>query len=328
MITQRRLLHALTIAEHGHYGRAATALHISQPALTRSIQALESELGVRIFDRAHGRIVPNAFGEIVVRRGKALLADHDDLLREINDLAGERTEILNIVLGPHASAISGFAAVGRLTAHYPQISVSTHVHNNWRELIREIVDGAAQIGVLDLSRAQQDPRIQTDSIGEHIGHFFCRPGHPILRQQPVLLTHLFEFPWVSTRIPPRIATAFPKSLGRAGHLDRTCGDFMPAIEIDSLMQFADVVTDTDALALVPLLVAEGALADGRIEIVPVVDIQPKTQYAFIHLKGSPLSSPALAYMREVRTVEAAVSKRENVLARKYGAASQPAIHAK
>ena len=45
MITQRRLRHLLLLVEYGHFGRAAAALNISQPALTKSIQALEAELG-------------------------------------------------------------------------------------------------------------------------------------------------------------------------------------------------------------------------------------------------------------------------------------------
>jgi DNA-binding transcriptional LysR family regulator len=317
VITQRRLQHALTVAEHGHFGRAATELHISQPALTRSIQALEAELGVRLFDRTKGRVMPTAFGEIVIRRGKALLSDHHDLLQEIKNLAGQRTEVLHIALGPHPGAISGFAAVGRLNARHPQIAVSSHVHNSWRDLIRDIVDGAAHVGIMELSRAVEDTRLHAERIGEHVGRFFCRPRHPILRRGSVSLADLFEFPWVSTRIPPRIAAAFPKALGRAGHYDRTGGDFMPAIEIDSLTQFVEMVAGTDALALVPLVIAENALAERRIVIVPVGDIEPKTQYAFIYLKDRPPNSAVVAYMREVRAVEAAVAKREKSLERKY-----------
>ena len=62
MITQRRLQHLLALVEHAHFGRAASALDISQPALTKSIQALESELGVTLIDRKHGAVGPTAFG--------------------------------------------------------------------------------------------------------------------------------------------------------------------------------------------------------------------------------------------------------------------------
>ena len=51
MTTLRQLTHARTLAQMGNFRLAAQVLHISQPALTRSIQALEAALGVQLFDR-------------------------------------------------------------------------------------------------------------------------------------------------------------------------------------------------------------------------------------------------------------------------------------
>ena len=47
----RRLRHLIAVAEHGNFGRAAAASYITQPALSRSIQALEAEVGAPLFDR-------------------------------------------------------------------------------------------------------------------------------------------------------------------------------------------------------------------------------------------------------------------------------------
>ncbi|HBM63808.1 MAG TPA: LysR family transcriptional regulator, partial [Pseudomonas sp.] len=48
-IELRHLRHALSLAEHGNFARAAEALHLSQPALTRSLQALEAQVGEQLF---------------------------------------------------------------------------------------------------------------------------------------------------------------------------------------------------------------------------------------------------------------------------------------
>jgi hypothetical protein len=55
MVAQRRLRQLLTLVEHAHFGRAAAALRISQPALTGSIQVLEAELGVAAGSQARQR---------------------------------------------------------------------------------------------------------------------------------------------------------------------------------------------------------------------------------------------------------------------------------
>ena len=100
MITQRRLRHLLLLVEYAHFGRAAAALNISQPALTKSIQALEAELGVMLLDRKRGAVVLTAFGELVVQRSRALLNAEEDLLREITLLAGLEIGSLRVALGP------------------------------------------------------------------------------------------------------------------------------------------------------------------------------------------------------------------------------------
>jgi DNA-binding transcriptional LysR family regulator len=83
MITPRRLQHLTTLVEHGHFGRAAKALNISQPALTKSIQALETELGVALVDRKGGGITLTIFGELVMQQSKGLFTAENDLRREI-----------------------------------------------------------------------------------------------------------------------------------------------------------------------------------------------------------------------------------------------------
>jgi DNA-binding transcriptional LysR family regulator len=56
--------HALALAEAGNFVRAAQLVHLTQSALSRSIQALERDLGVQLFDRISGGIKPTAAGKL------------------------------------------------------------------------------------------------------------------------------------------------------------------------------------------------------------------------------------------------------------------------
>ena len=64
------------LLEHKTLSKVAEVLHISQPAISRSMQKLEDELGVKIFDRTKNRIVLNELGELAARHAQIILAAH------------------------------------------------------------------------------------------------------------------------------------------------------------------------------------------------------------------------------------------------------------
>ena len=82
MIDLKLVQQAVTLARYRNYARAAEALHLSQPALSRSIAGLESALGVGLFHRTRQGIEPTAFGALLLSRGGALLSDAAELERE------------------------------------------------------------------------------------------------------------------------------------------------------------------------------------------------------------------------------------------------------
>jgi len=316
MITERRLQHLLALVEHAHFGRAAKALNISQPALTQSIQALEAELGVTLVDRKRGAVTLTVFGDLVVERIRLLLTQGADLRREIALLAGHETGSLKIALGPYPSVTSGYAGIARLLARHPKIGVGVRV-TGWRDVADRVAARAVDIGIAELGGLHGNEEFATELIGQHRGRFFCRPGHPILEGHQVSLPQLLEFPWVATRIPMRIAGGLPRSLGAAGKIDSLTGDFVPSIEIDVPMQLAGFLSGSDVLAMASLTIMERELLAGEVVLVPTTLSDLRAGYGFIYLNHRSLSPAALAYMQEVRAVEAEIVKREAVLAARF-----------
>jgi DNA-binding transcriptional LysR family regulator len=318
MITQRRLRHLLSLVEHGHFGRAAAALHISQPALTKSIQALESELGVTLLDRRRGAVALTAFGELVMRRGRALLDADEDLQREVALLAGKETGELRVAMGPYPSVVSGYPAVARLLARHVGLSVEVHVAG-WREVAHQVAMREVDLGFAELGGAADDELFVTELVGEHLGSVFCRPGHPILSTKPIALSGLMAYPWISSLLPARVAAALPSAPARAGKFDASTGDFVPAIRVDVPIQLATLVGCGDALAIASLVLMEQELDAGLVSVVPTAPACLRARYGFIHLRGRSLTPAAKAFMDEVRAVEAEVLQREQALAVRYAA---------
>lgn len=77
-----------TIAQTGHFTRAADALRIAQPTLSKQIATLERELGSELFHRARGNIALTAAGEALLPRARRMLADEEAIRVEMAELAG------------------------------------------------------------------------------------------------------------------------------------------------------------------------------------------------------------------------------------------------
>jgi DNA-binding transcriptional LysR family regulator len=167
--------------------RAALALHISQPALSRSIAALESTLGVRLFDRSRAAVLPTPFGTLLVERGRSLIGELGALSKEIESLRGLESGELRIGAGLYPAEISLGTAVGRLSVRYPGIRVSLQAVQ-WREVIALVTAGEVDVAVVELSPFQDESRMALEPLPRHPVAFICRPGHPLLRERRPSIT--------------------------------------------------------------------------------------------------------------------------------------------
>ncbi len=308
-LTQTQLRQVAALARHGNFRQAAAALRISQPALTKGIQSVEAALGVRLFDRPPGPVALTEFGKRVMAHAEAAAAADADLLHDIAQMRGLETGSLSVALGPYPSVLSGYAAAARLSTAHPGLAMGLHVAG-WREVTNAVADRSADIGIAELSDAVLNEALATELVARHRARVFCRPGHPILARRRVTIRELLQFPWVNTRVPRRIAAAFPSRPWRAGRLHEPTGEFVPAIELDVPMQLTAFVQDCDALAFGTLGLVERDLETGRIAVVSTPGFDFRASYGFICLRNRSLSPGALAFMQAVRDEEALVAERE------------------
>lgn len=135
-IDLRRLRYFMALAETLNYGRASEALRIAQPALSRSITALERELGVRLFDRSRAGTSLTPAGELLREEARELLRSAETLQRRIRvaDREGRRVSIGFMpgqVLTP---------AVRHLERHFPGLEVDM-VRTSWTGQIAGLREG-------------------------------------------------------------------------------------------------------------------------------------------------------------------------------------------
>jgi LysR family hydrogen peroxide-inducible transcriptional activator len=73
--TFRQLRYVLALADHAHFGKAANAVHVTQPALSQQIKLLEAQLGAALFERQGRSVRPTPLGEEFILRARAILSE-------------------------------------------------------------------------------------------------------------------------------------------------------------------------------------------------------------------------------------------------------------
>jgi LysR family nitrogen assimilation transcriptional regulator len=117
----RQLRYFKVLAAHQHFGRAATVLHIAQPALSRQIQLLEGELGVQLVER-HSRgasLTPE--GALLLDRAVFLLRYCDQIKVDIMDLQGTPRGPVALGLPPALASVLVVPLTRALRSRYPEI---------------------------------------------------------------------------------------------------------------------------------------------------------------------------------------------------------------
>jgi DNA-binding transcriptional LysR family regulator len=114
----------MEIVEHRSFGRAATALGMTQPALSRRIASLERDLGLSLFSRAHRQIELTSAGELFAREAIAVLAQAAIAQRVLTQASHGPKGHLKIGTRSSARYVMIPAAIRRLRTEFPDISVS------------------------------------------------------------------------------------------------------------------------------------------------------------------------------------------------------------
>ena len=308
MLELRHLRHALALGKYRNYARAAEALHLTQPSLSRSIATLEEELGVRLFDRSKNGVRPTAFGELLLERGAALLDGEADFRREIQLLAGLETGTLCIGAGPYPVEISVGAAVARLLGAHPRLRIEVLCADP-DEITRRVLAGQFDVGIGNPRAIAETPRLRFESLPAHPAYLACRPGHPLAGRGDLSLDDVLRYPMATTVLPGSQGAAASRGPG-AGRLDETSGVFKPAVHVNSLSLARRIAIESDALFPGTADMLASDVAGGRLVTLNFHVPEMKTEYGLITLADRSLAPATVAFLDQLRTVESEIAARE------------------
>lgn len=208
----RKLRHALALAEELNFARAARKLHLTQPALSRSIQLLEDELGGRLFDRDKHQVRLTSIGRRVEARARELLQGVSNLEHEVQLMLNLALGDIRLGSGPLPSISLLGPALAALARAHPQVRVDVEMGDS-RTLLPRLLEGHIEFFVADMGTREPHRQLSVQGLPPQYGGIFCRPGHPLAGRQLASAHQVLDYGLASVEISPETQQATAQYLG-------------------------------------------------------------------------------------------------------------------
>lgn len=295
-IETRHLRHFVAVAETGNFQKAAREVHLSQPAVTKSIQRMEHWFGYKLFDRGT-KLELTDFGRLLLAQARKTLIHFDDLQHEANLFRNLAIGELTVGAGPlMAESIVG-PAVGRLLERQPNLHITVQV-DNFAQFPERLRHRELDLFIADVTQIKGESEFEIMAVPAQEGVWFCRPGHPLAGRRSVTLDDFFRYPIVLPMLTTWLAAWFAENYP-AGRREKS-GPFRPALSCSHFSTLKAVVQNSDAICGAAPTALASDFRQKRFVRVPLNAPRLYTNPGIVSLKGRSLSPAALALIGEIQ----------------------------
>jgi len=282
----QKLLYLAEVVEQGSLKKAAKTLRISQPALSKSMDRLEGDVGMKLLQRGPTGVIPTVQGGV--------LYTHARLIREEMGLAERRLARLE----PCADRLVCFGTLPSLGSGVIPMAIHrwrlSHEHVPLRLVEKAQIDLLVGLvrGELDFIVANTEYYDFLDGLRQRVLfrdrlQIFCRPKHPLFQQTSITWADLAQFPWISPMTGAQM-TILHRILVSSGNT-------LPlnVVESNSVALMRMLLAESDHLAMLPEHAIRCDIGQGRVKPLPVSDPRMSRNIALISRDGAQLDRVAL-----------------------------------
>lgn len=284
----RQIQYAILLSQTLNFSQVADSLGISQPSLSKQIMNLESDLGVKLFDRNHSPMTLTPAGEFFIKNAQELLYKEDQLRKELSQFQSGENGTLTIGVTPLRSLYLMPDIVKKIKDKYPGVRVTLHEENS-AQLRKEAVEGKFDFALVNLpvdESVLEITELEADTLVLAVPNSLAKNLSVSQKSGSVDFSCFKELPFVVLSPTQELRELFDKLCANA--------EFYPdiAAEVVSVSTAWAMARAGVGAALLPLQFIKGEYFSNNLTLYKIKSNLYSRQPAIVYRRGQYLSDYA------------------------------------
>jgi len=286
----------MAVAGAGGMGKAATRLHTSQPAISRSISALEQALGARLLERGPHGVEPTECGRALLDGSVAVFDDLRQMVGRIESLADPGGGEVRIGTTTFLAASVVSAVVDRLSRRHPRMTFAILTASG-EALHRELVERNVDLLVVRRFAAAAGEKLRFEHLFDDSFVVVASAQSPWARRRRIQLSELAGEPWL---LPPpeSVASQVAREIFRASRV----GYPRPTVVTLTAEVRMSLLSTGRFVTVLPESVLRFPVKRGDLKVLPVALPPTRVPNGIVTIRGRRLGPAAELFLECTREV--------------------------
>jgi DNA-binding transcriptional LysR family regulator len=284
----------VALADLGNLRKAAEQLAISQPAVTKALQEIESQMNAVLFERHPKGVRTTEIGAAVVQHARLAISESQRLQETLQGLQAGHIGRVNVgsIMAPVPQLLT--RAIAAVKKQYPLMELSVLVDTS-DQLMAQLEKGTLDLVIGRLTERVERGTFSFELLGDESLSVVSGFDHPLARSRQTTLKALMAYGWV---LQPRGSPM--RELLELAFAESGLASPERIVETSAILLTTALVQHTEMLAVIPTSVANHYAAKQLLSILPVRLPRRLDPYGLVYRRRETLSPAAMAFVKALR----------------------------
>lgn len=251
------------VASLGGFTRAAEAMHLTQPAVTRQIASLEKELHTRLFDRLGKTVKLTTAGEALLKYAESIMRLEKEAKQAISDIGSGAAGRLTLGASSTIATYVLPSILKRYHSEFPKIEIAVHTGIS-AQVLEMVLSNVVDIGLV--TSVAKDDTLQSLDLGDYDTCVVTPPEHPLAFRESISAADLANSPLILMESGTNLRTYVDRLLNAAGVEEQV------TMELDNVEAIKRMIEAGLGISMLPRVSINAEIESGRLVALPLADL--------------------------------------------------------